>query len=91
MPGPWGDCVSPITLSPGCYQTLELSLHSMDVFTSHSQCAFNKTFSDLHTLPAKRLSQEETSQERNCGNISVLQRGGLCAAETDIRPQRKYR
>lgn len=52
--------MSPITLSPGCYQTLELSLHSMDVFTSHSQCAFNKTFSDLHTLPAKRLSQEET-------------------------------
>lgn len=36
----------------------------MDVFTSYSQCTFNKPYSDLHTLPAKHLSQEETGQER---------------------------
>lgn len=55
--------------------------HSMDVFPS--QCTFNKTDSDLHTLPAKLLSQE---REKLAGNISVLQQGNLQRAALD-RPK----
>lgn len=72
MPGPLGRLrvahhILPRVLSnPG-------ALHSMDVLFP-SQCTINQIDSDLHTLPAKHLSQE---REKLAGNISVLQQGNL--------------
>lgn len=68
---PRGDCVSPITFSLGCYQTLELSTAWM--------CSQANAHSTRPTQIFTR-SQPNISARRGrnlAGNISVLQQGNL--------------